>query len=77
MIDLTQLQLGMTREEVQAAVGAPQQTGGMSRRQRIPRIWKYGDVELHFRPSGELWLIYREDAEGNPEVIAIRNSGLP
>lgn len=62
-VNLSRLRVGMSRAEVRAAVGEPERTGGTSNRQRVPLIWKYGDVELHFNPSGELFQIYREEAE--------------
>jgi hypothetical protein len=42
------VKIGMTREEVRAALGEPDATGATSRKYPIPAIWKYGEVELHF-----------------------------
>ena len=28
-----------------------------------------GEVEYHFRPDGRVWLVYTEDAHGNPQVL--------
>lgn len=45
---LGDLRPGMSREEIQQALGAPDATGGTSRKQRTPSIYKYGDLELFF-----------------------------
>jgi hypothetical protein len=42
------IHLGMTRDEVRAVLGEPDDVGGTSRRYKIPLIWKYGDVEFHW-----------------------------
>lgn len=40
--------LGMTRQELEAVLGIPDDVGGTSRKYRIPSILKYGDVEFVF-----------------------------
>ena len=47
------IHLGMSRTEVEGALGPPPVTGGTSRRRRTPTLWKYGDVELHFGQTRE------------------------
>jgi hypothetical protein len=32
-------------------------------------IWKYGDIEYHFGGDERVWLVYSEDASGNPQVL--------
>ena len=74
--DFASVRLGMTREEVRARLGEPDDTGGALRKQRIPLVWKYGEVELHFQPSGELFLIYWDDfGDGLFHSIAITEKG--
>jgi hypothetical protein len=48
----------MSRAQVQDVLGKPENTGGTSRKRRVPPIWKYGDIELHFDDSGVLVLIH-------------------
>ncbi len=61
--------LGATRDELRQLLGEPDQVGGTSRRQRVPQIWKYGEIEYHFGTDGRVWLVYSEDADGNPRVL--------
>ena len=54
--------LGATRERLRRRLGEPDALGGTSRRQRVPTIWKYGDVEFHFgREADRLWMIFMDD----------------
>jgi hypothetical protein len=46
-----QIRLGMTRKELQAILGAPNEVGGTSRKSRIDSIFKYGDVQFVFPPT--------------------------
>ena len=41
------VKLGMTREEVESSLDAPDDVGGTSRKYQKPSIWKYGDIELY------------------------------
>lgn len=68
---LSNLRLGMTREEVVSAVGEPDDTGGTSRKHKTTTIYKYGDVEVHFELSktGGLTLVYKEEEDGTPVVL--------
>jgi hypothetical protein len=61
--------LGATREELRQSLGEPTDTSAPTRSQREPRVWKYGDIEYHFGEDGRVWLVYTEDAEGNPRVL--------
>jgi hypothetical protein len=56
----------MTRQEVVAALGPPDDVGGTSRKYRDPCVYKYGEVEVHFEQGrgGRLVLVYRETADG-------------
>jgi hypothetical protein len=67
--DICPLRLGQTRDEVRAILGEPDDVSRVMPRKRwkrLPAIWKYGDVELHFGSSAEepLWLIYMEENGG-------------
>ena len=57
----------MTREQVVALLGEPDYVGCFRRRSKLPGIYVYGDIELHFLPwrAGGLFLAYMEDAEHN------------
>jgi hypothetical protein len=48
------LRLGMTRQELEAALGIPDEVGGTSRKYQVPSIWKYGDVEFVFPAAKSL-----------------------
>jgi hypothetical protein len=61
---------GATRDELRRLFGEPDDFSVPSRRQREPMIWKYGAVEYHFGPDGRVWLIYTEEADGSPKVLA-------
>src|SRR5258708_5678349 len=56
------IRLGMSRAQIQEAVGPPDYVGGTTRKYRQPSIWSYGNIELHFvRGGDELWLIHLEN----------------
>lgn len=59
---VSRIRIGMTRDEVVAVLGEPEDVSTPSRKHRIPAIYKYGDIELHFEPenSGKLGLVYKE-----------------
>jgi molybdopterin-guanine dinucleotide biosynthesis protein A len=56
------VKIGMSREQVVAVLGPPDDVGGTSRRHRTPSVYKYGDIELFFGHSklGKLWMAYKE-----------------
>ena len=60
--DICPLRLGMTRAELKAVLGEPDDVGGTSRRWKTPAILKYAELEFHFGlgPQGRLELIHRE-----------------
>ena len=72
--DICPLRLGMTRDEVRAAIGAPDDVGGTSRSRRAPAIWVYAGLEFHFDPTAgdELFLIFRDTAEDVVETSISR-----
>lgn len=67
--DICPLRLGMTRDELKAVLGEPDDVGGTSRRWRTPAIYKYADLEFHFGLGlqGRLTLIYQE-RDNVPEI---------
>jgi hypothetical protein len=56
------VRVGMTREEVVAALGQPDDFSVLSRSEHRPAIYKYGDIELYFEPgkAGTLYMAYTE-----------------
>jgi hypothetical protein len=61
---------GCTPAELESAFGAPEATGGESRRHRRPSIWKYGDVQFFFGRSGGLRMVHLDTffgPDGKPE----------
>jgi hypothetical protein len=69
-----QIREGMTRAELRALLGDPDDVGCTSRKYKEPSIWKYGEVEFAFpaaRSAREaeahgLWLVYVDSFEGDP-----------
>lgn len=57
--------LGMSRQEAITALGRPDAEGGTSRKYRTPTIYKYGDIELWFKPwkSGSLYGVWHDRQE--------------
>ena len=70
--DICPVRLGMTRAELKAILGEPDDVGGTTRKQVTPLIWKYDELEFHFERGfdGSLWLIYSE--VDNVPTISIR-----
>ena len=62
--DICPVRLGMTRDELKAVLGEPDDVSTTSRKHRTPGILMYNNVEFHFESgaAGKLWLIYREFA---------------
>ena len=60
---LDRLRIGMSREQVKQAVGEPSHTDWQSKRHPEARVWRYGELELHFESPrwGRLWMIYAEE----------------
>ena len=71
---LSRVSVGMTRDEVVAALGPPDDMGGTSRKYRTPRVYRYGRIEVYFEPwkAGRLHMVYTEDDEGNGHVLLER-----
>lgn len=61
---------GMTRDELRRILGEPDDTSIRGRRRPLEGIWKFGRVEFHFDTDERLSLIYTEDDDLNPQVIA-------
>ena len=57
------LRANMTRAEVVATLGPPDATGGTSRKQKLPIVYKYGDVQVHFGPGGDCLFFVHELGE--------------
>jgi hypothetical protein len=57
------LRLGATRDDIRALFGEPDQVGGVTRKHKQPRLWKYGPVEFHFGPDDRLFLVYLDSGE--------------
>ena len=72
--DICPIRLGMSRDDVRAAFGEPDDVGGTSRKRQKPAIWVYGGLEFHFdyTAGDELFLIYRDTAEGVVETSISR-----
>jgi hypothetical protein len=72
--DICPIRLGMSRDEIRAAFGEPDDVGATSRRRREAAIWVYGGLEFHFDAGAgdELVLIYRETPEGVVETSISR-----
>jgi len=74
LVKAGQIRKGMTRAELRALLGEPDDVGGTSRKYKVPSVWKYGEVEFAFsaaKSEGEaesqgLWLVYVDSFEGDP-----------
>lgn len=55
---MSKVQVGMTREEVKQILGEPDDFGGVSRKYRTPRVYKYGDIQYFFGPQVSDGLVY-------------------
>jgi hypothetical protein len=74
--DICPIRLGMSRDELRAILGSPDDTGGTSRRHRTAAIWKYNELEFHFGsgPDDSLRLIYLERDDVVELSISSNNS---
>ena len=72
--DICPIRLGMSRDEVRATIGQPDDVGGTAGKRGAPAIWVYAGLEFHFDPTAgdELFLIYRDTAEGVVETSISR-----
>ena len=69
------VEIGVTREVVETCFGPPEGVGGRSRRDPVPLIWKYGDVQFTFEPRGGLYLAF-VDLDGMLEGVPRGWGGL-
>jgi hypothetical protein len=72
--DICPIRLGMSRDQLRAAFGEPDDVGATPRKRQEPGIWVYGGLEFHFDHTGgdELFLIYRDNADGIVETSISR-----
>ena len=61
LITQGRIRIGMTRAELHALLGKPDEEGGTSRKYRTPCIYKYGDVQFIFPISKS---VHESEAEG-------------
>ena len=75
--NISPLRLGMSRDELRALFGDPDDVGGTSRRQRTPTVWLYGTIEFHFGsgPDAGLELIFEKNAHGGVRLSIGRRHG--
>jgi len=67
------LRLGMSKEQVESFLGAPDDWSVGSRKFSQATILKYGDVEFHFDPhAGGLWLIHLEQFDAPSRGKSVR-----
>lgn len=68
---LRRIRIGMTRAEVRGVLGEPDDVGATPRGRRVPAIYRYGRIELHFEPGreGGLVLVYTEDEGGEGRTL--------
>lgn len=69
--DICPIRLGMTRDEIRASLGEPDDVGGITRKHKLPSIWKYCALEFCFEHGreGRLILICMENGRGGHEVM--------
>jgi hypothetical protein len=60
------LELGQTRKEIEDFLGTPDDTSVPPRNKRLPQIFKYEEMELHFENGieGGLHLIFEHSKDG-------------
>jgi hypothetical protein len=61
--------LGAIRDQLRRLLGEPTDASVRTRRRRQAMIWKYADIEYHFREDGRVWIVNTEDARGDPQVL--------
>jgi hypothetical protein len=87
-----QIRLGMTRTELRTLLGEPDAMGCSSRKNKVPSVWKYGEVEFSFLPARSLrvaerhglHLVYVEETDhelsscssGRMHQSPVRDEGL-
>jgi hypothetical protein len=68
MIDLSLLRADLSREDVIQLLGQPDDIGGTSRKYPTPRIYKYGDIELHFTPYKNGRLVFAMNSQSHQKI---------
>jgi hypothetical protein len=68
--------LGAGVADLESAFGAPEATGGESRKHRNPTIWKYGDVEFFFNRTSRLLDLIHVDRFTGPSGAPAGFGGL-
>lgn len=68
--DISPIRLGCSRDDIKAVFGEPDAISSVTRKRKMPAIWKYGPLEFHFEPENAdtLVLIYSETANGIVDV---------
>jgi hypothetical protein len=66
LVDLSELRVGMSREDVIAKFGEPELKGVTSRRYKTPQVFRYGRTEFIFeqRETGGLVFVQEVDEFG-------------
>ena len=79
LIKAGQIRIGMTRIELRTLLGEPDTAGGASRKNKVPSIWQYGEVEFSFPPARSirvaehhgLYLVYVDETDRQPFVLLL------
>jgi hypothetical protein len=69
---LGKIEPGMSRADVEAVAGTPDDVGGTSRRYSRPSIWSYGPFELHFDGNADrIERIFSDRLETAPSLSEV------
>jgi hypothetical protein len=63
------VQIGSSRDAIARLLGPPDDRDARARTDETARIWKYGDIELHFEGRGadaSLWVIHADNFVSAP-----------
>jgi hypothetical protein len=79
LIKAGQIRLGMTRTELRTLLGEPDAMGCFSPKNKVPPVWKYGEVEFSFPPARFLRvaehhgldLVYVDETDHEPFVLLL------
>src|SRR5258708_23787476 len=74
-----QIRLGITRTELRTLLGEPDAMGCFSPKNKVPPVWKYGEVEFSFPPARFLRvaehhgldLVYVDETDHEPFVLLL------
>ena len=65
--------LGLTRDQIEARLGPPDDVGGVSRKHPKPKIWLYGSTEINFSPKTHLvWMLFDDPEKGGTGITTIK-----